>query len=317
MVELVTEEKESNGSYSEELNEIIDSFGYEWRWNRRYIILDPLKKNLKSFQVEKAMDAIMSFVPKSKDPKINQRIEQIYGKSFTSAKIPAIKEIFADVVIIAVFSMILWGFAFRINNLLGLLSALVAIVLVFASLFHSIHVLFLSDEEYLKSRFGFTREGSTLKADGYNIAKKKQNELARNVFFSSVFILLAILPIVYNYPALVFVNTFLNLIAFLLVIFVFIIQFLRNIFVKKDSKTAQQKLTTALLSLIFFVVYAFGLLSGQAEINRVIGYAIDLMVVYGVVLFIRDIGKTRNYRAWVDDNWRKTSNETQEEPSPR
>ena len=43
----MTEEKESNGSYSEELNEIIDSFGYEWRWNRRYIILDPLKKNLK------------------------------------------------------------------------------------------------------------------------------------------------------------------------------------------------------------------------------------------------------------------------------
>lgn len=308
---------EKKDTYSEELNEIIDSFGYEWGLDKGYIIIDPLKKNLESFQVGKTIDRIMSFVPNWKDPKINQRIEQICENSFTSAKIPAITEIIADTVIIAVFSVLLWEFAFRIFDLIGLLSTLAVIVLAFASLFHSIHVLFLSDEEYLKARFGFTRDGNNLKADVYNIAKKKENELARNVFFSSVFILLTILPLVYNYPALVFANTFLNFIAFLLVIFVFFIQFLRNKFVKKDPKAAQQKLTTTLLALIFFVVYAFGLLRGQVEVNRVIGDAIDLMVVYGVVLFIRDIDKTRKYRAWVDDNWRNTSNGTKEEPSRR
>ena len=313
-MDLATKEEDT---YSEELNEIIDSFGYEWKLDKGYIIIAPLKRNLRSFQVEKAIDRIKSFVPKTKDPRINQRIEQFYERSFTCAKIPALKEIFVDIVILAVFSMLLWEFAFMGFDLIGLLSTMAAIVMVFASLFYSIHVLFLSDEEYLKSRFGFTRDGSTLKTDVYNIAKRKENELAMKVFFSSVFILLAILPLVYNYPALVFVNTFLNFIAFLLVIFVFFIQFLQNTLVKKDSRTAQQKLTIALLELIFFVVYALGLLSGQAEVNRVTGYAIDLMVVYGVVLFIRDIGKTRKYRFWVDDNWRKTSNGTREESTRR
>ena len=285
--------------------------------DKRYIILDPHKKNLSFLQVEKDRDRILSSVMKSKDPKIGQMVEQIYEKSFTSAKIPAIKEIFADIVIIAVSSRILWEFAIKIFNLIWLLSTLAAILLVFASLFYSIHVLFcLADEEYLKSRFGFTREGSTLRADVYNFAKKKENELARNVFFSSAFLLLAILPLVYDYPPLVFVNSFLNFIAFLLVIFVFFIQFLRNKLVKKDPKVAQQKLTAALLSVIFFFVYAFGLLSGQAEVNRVIGYAIDLMVAYGMVLFVRDVGKTRRYRAWVDDNWKKTTNGGQEESLP-
>ncbi len=301
---MTIEEKGSGAAYSEELNEIIDSFGYKWNLDKRYVILYPGEKNDRNAQVEKIIDKIATSVVKSKDPRINQRVLKIYHRTLTSAKIPAIKEIIADVVLLGVFSILFWELELKFFDPIALLLTLTAMAVEFASLVYSIYILSISDEEYLKSRFGFKREGNTLKVDVYAIARKKENELIRNLFFSSVFILLAILPIFHVSLALEFVNRFLNFIAFFLVIFVLFIQFLRVRFVNKSLGDPKQKFIAFLLSVLFFFAYVLGVSSGQPTITKLFEYTIDIMVVYGMFLLIQEIRKTQNYRGWVKSNWK-------------
>jgi len=313
-VDLTEEEKDE---FSKELNDIIDSFGYEWKLDKGYIIIDPLKKNSISLEFDKKMDKILSLSFKSKEQYVNRKLEQNCKRSFTFAKGPVFTEIPVDIFFFVAFLWLLYDFVKRNFGLLGIAIIVVIIIAGVVDLFYSIYNLSLPDEKYLKSRFGFTKEGSALKADVYNIAKKKKNELVRNVFFSSVFILLTIMPYFYHSPALIFTDTFLNLIAFLLVIFVFFIQYLRNRLTKKDSNAAHQKLTAILLVLILFAVYTFGLLSGQIEFKQFAGCFFHIIVLIAIILFIRDIGKTRKYRAWLDENFRKTSNDARKEQSQR
>jgi hypothetical protein len=313
-MDLTEEEKDE---FSKELNDIMDSFGYEWKLDKEYIIIDPLKKNSISLESDKKMDKILSLSFKSKERDAKLKFEQNFKRSFTVAKGPVFKEIPIDIFFFVAFSWLLYEFVKRNFGLLGIAIIVVIIIAWVVDLFYSIYNLSLPDEKYLKSRFGFTKEGSALKADVYNIAKKKKNELIIYLVFSLVFISLAILPFFYYSPALVFTDTSLNLIALPLVIFLFFIQYLQNRLTKKDSNAAHQKLTAILLVLILFAVYTFGLLRGQVEVNRITGYVFDLIVIYGVFLFIRDIGKTRKYRAWLDENFRKASNEERKEQSQR
>ena len=53
-VDLTKEEKDefSKELNSKELNDIIDSFGYEWKLDKGYIIIDPLKKNSISLEFD-------------------------------------------------------------------------------------------------------------------------------------------------------------------------------------------------------------------------------------------------------------------------
>lgn len=305
--------KEEKDGYSKELKELADSLCYEWELDRGSIIIDPLKGNTNYDQVKNVLERTMSLILRSIDPENNikvkniEHIKQSYYGLLTCTKIPVLKEICADITLVVVFSVLLWELTLRHFGLIGPLVVFAIILWLFSRLFYSIHILCRSDEEYLKKRFGFKRDGKNLKTDAYNIAKNRENEMVTNVIFSLAFIVLAILPIFCNNPELVFINTFLNCIALLLVTFVFFIQYLRDIFIRNDSKTAQQKLITAILGLTFFIVYVFGLLGGKADVSRIIGYLLDLMVTYGVFLLSRAIINTRKYRVWVDTYWRKTS----------
>jgi len=50
----LTEEKKDK--FSKELNSIIDTYGYEWKLDRGYILINHLKKNSISLEFDKKMD---------------------------------------------------------------------------------------------------------------------------------------------------------------------------------------------------------------------------------------------------------------------
>jgi len=81
-MDLTEEEKDK---FSKELKDIIDSFGYEWKLDKGYIIIDSLKKNSISLEFDKKMDKILSLSPKSKEQYVDLKLEQIRKRASTHA----------------------------------------------------------------------------------------------------------------------------------------------------------------------------------------------------------------------------------------
>jgi hypothetical protein len=302
--------KEPNDlSYRDQLNKIIASFGYNWWYDRDYVALDPNAKNNKLFRTITNLERHLPFFKKL-DRSTTIKIRKIYRSFLTPAKTSSIMEVFADLLLIILFSFIVWEFVFKIFNWLGIIFALGATLTMVYLLIYSIHVIRLSDEKYLNIKFGFERQGAILKTRTLNIISKKQRELARNVFFAFVFILLAILRFIYNSPALVFVTSYFNFVAFILVIPVFIIQYWGNKFITKDSKAARHYLIASCFFVIFFIVYIISIADNYQEIKQIIGYIVDIMAFCGVILFIRALIGTNKYRNWVNETFRVVINDS-------
>jgi len=81
-LDLTEEEKDK---FSKELNDIIDSFGYEWEPDSGYIFINPLKKNSISLKFDKKMDKILSLSFKSKEQYVNRKLEQNCKRASTHA----------------------------------------------------------------------------------------------------------------------------------------------------------------------------------------------------------------------------------------
>ncbi len=290
------------GLFSKEFKEIIDDFGYKWNLEDKNIIIYPQKKNEVFSRFERFLDKFTERLADMTKPMIASKAKSTFSKIFTPTKFSAIKEIPADFLMILIFSVILWEFTLRAFDFIGALIILVAIVTVLISLIKSVHLLFLSDEEYLGSLFSFKREGNVLKTLASTIVKKQEHSKERTIFFSLVFLLIAVLAALYKYPQLVFVNDFLNIVAFFLVIAYFSLELLSKRGKLKENKELPGKIVAISLLTIFFLGYLFALLSGQIVVNRVIGLLLDLIVIYGIVLFIREAGKLREYRKWAKHN---------------
>lgn len=294
-------------TYSYQLNKIIDSFGYNWWYDRDYAVLDTQVKNNELFQTMADLERHLPLL-KNLDHSAANKINKILDRFFTRAKIPSFADLLADVVLIILFLFILWEFVFKIFNWIGIICPVAAILYLFYLLISSFHAVLLSDEQYLNVMFGFERHGALLKTKVLNIVRKKERELISNVFFASLFILLAILRFIYNYPALVFVTSYFNFVAFLFVIPIFIIQYKLNKLIAKDVKAARQKLIAAYISITFFIVYVISIADNYQEVKQVIGYLVDLMVFYGVMLFIRDLIGAIKYRTWTNEKSREGIN---------
>lgn len=313
-VDTTTKQDCPKDAYPEQIKDLVDSFGCKWELHNGYIWLNTAQKKEQKLIYDRVISSLVNHLFKHKDPKVRLSRERNLRNGITPAKIGLMQEILADFFMISVFAGILWEFTFSIFNPVGLFLTSAAIILTSGSLIYSVRQFHCPYDQYLTTKFGFKRDGVYLKTNVLNISKKKENELVRNLFISSIFILLALLPLIYKNPALIFVNNYLNFILFFLVIFIFFIQYLENKFLGGGQNSARIKLVAAFLSIVFFVAYTFSLLNSQIEIKDFMTYIIDIIVMCGIFLFVRDTVKVRAYHSCVKKTMENIAKSDDAEP---
>ena len=106
-------------TYSYQLSKIIDSFGYDWWYDRDYAVLDTLVKNNELFQPIADLEKQLPFLKKLDTSAANKSNNKKLYRVLTPAKTPIFADITADVVLIILFLFILWEFVFKIFNWIG------------------------------------------------------------------------------------------------------------------------------------------------------------------------------------------------------
>lgn len=288
--------------FQKELYEIIDGFGYEWEGTGNDIILNLDKKNLPSDDAEKFVGR---WVPKISDPRLKKQFD-LMSKDITSRltllKGSAIKEIFADITLIVIFSWILYHFIFVAFTLIGVAIDFLVIAALVRSSFSSINEILLKDQTLLSKKYGFTITDRGFATSRYNVLRVLKRSKYMSLFLSAVLLTLSILSFTYPSPPLVYVTSVINFSALFLASLQMGFQYYRNGKKHRNLKNLKPTLLAVVLVFLLFLIYVLNYFIDYTPIAFISAFFVDIIVIYSVPYFIRDLIRINKFRKWSDLN---------------
>lgn len=294
------------GAFEKELQGIFDGFGYEWRLEKGYLILDLNKKNKINEKMNEFIISVLNIEKNKHDEQktiqLLNRFSKFFFKISSALKMPLWLEIFADIIMMIVFMPILYELWFRAFNSIGVFIVSLAIGTLFLSMVFSFrNIISMSDEQYLSHKFKFKREGNIIKTKYRVIARMKRNRKLRDLSLSLVFIIISVYPLFFKNQTLSFINNYLNLAISFLVIFISLIYWKKSKFTVVEPKVTSIRKITFFFSVIFFSLFLYGLSNGQKLLIFIIHIIVDIIVIYSIFMFLNEIKKTKEYSEWINE----------------
>jgi hypothetical protein len=288
--------------FQKELFEIIDGFGYEWKGTGNDIVLNLDKRNLPS---DDAVKFIERFIPKPSDPQHKKQIDlmsKYVTSRLTHLKLSGIKEIFADLALFVIFLWILYHFIFVTFTLLGVALDLLVIATLVRSFISSINEILLSDQTLLSKKYGFTKTDRGFVTSRYNVLKELKRSKYMSLFLSAVLLTISILSFTFPNPPLIYVTSVINFTALLLASLHMGFQYYWNWKKQKKIKSLKPTLLAVVLVFLFFFVYVLNYFIYYTPIAFISAFFVDIIVIYSVPYFARDLIRINRFRKWSDSN---------------
>ena len=286
-------------SFEQEFHSIIDGFGYEWRQVGDRIIVNLQKKNPQSYERDLYFDNWLSrfSVTKLNKGKKTDRVIKYVKSNFTVLKGSEIREVLADLALFFIFSCILYHLIFITFTLLGIVIDLLAIVSIIRSFLYSVNRILMNDQTLLSKKFGFKKTDIGLETSIYNILSVIEQSKYSNLLASVVVLTLSILSLIYRNPPLIYVISVINLVGLLLAFSNMAAQYYRNRIIHKNNGLKPSLLAVVLASL-FFVIYVMNYFIYFPPLALFSSFFLDLILLYSIPLFVRDLIKINQFREW-------------------
>lgn len=288
--------------FQKELFEIIDGFGYEWEGTENDIVLNLDKRNLPSDDAVKFLDG---WIPKFSDPQLRKQRDLVPKKvisRFTLLKLSEIKEILADLALFVIFLCILYHFIFVTFTLLGVVLDLFVIATLVCSFISSINEISLSDQTLLSKKYGFTKTDRGFATSRYNVLKELKRSKYMSLLLSAVILTISILSFPYPNPPLIYVTSVINFTALLLASLYMGFQYYKNKKKQKKIKSLKPTRLAVVLVFLFFFVYVLNYFIYYPPIAFISAFFVDIIVIYSVPYFARDLIRINRFRKWSDSN---------------
>lgn len=287
-------------TFQREFNDIIDGFGYEWEESGNYIILDLGKKNSISDDADKFVGR---WAQKFSDPRLEKQFDLLFkgiASKLTPLKVSAIKEIFADIALILIFSCILYHFIFVTFTLFGVVIDSLVIATFVLPFLSSINEILLEDQSILSKKYGFTMTYKGFATNRYNILRKVKYSKYMTLFFSAILLTLSILSFTYPSSSLNYVTSVINFSALLLASIQMGFQYFWNRKKHRNLANLKPTLLAVILVFLFFLVYVLNYFINYPLLAFISAFFVDMIVIYSAPYFIRDLIKINKFRNWSD-----------------
>ena len=285
--------------FKKEFIEIVEGFGYHSDIQGKNIVLDLKRKNSISKEISTPLGRIFDHFDNAKrSRKFHKYMEEI-KVTFSALKGPFVKEVFADIFLLGAFGYLTVQFMSRFHNLLAILLVMGPLGIVLKALITSILNILKSDSALLEDYYGFKKFGKILRADKYTFVKKIEHSKRMMVLYSAILLLLSLSVYLAPSPLLIYASDYVNVITFFLAVILGTIQFLRNIVIHKNPVNAFSNLLMALVFLSLLIIYVESLIQKNSVLTTTVGFILDLIVVFVVYKFVRDLMSIRNLHDWV------------------
>ena len=288
--------------FQKELYEIVDGFGYEWKGVGTNIILNLDKKNLLSYDESRFIEKLVSRLSNHglKKQNRNDKLLKDINSKFTILKNSAFREVFADITLIVIFSLILYHLIFVTFTIVGVAIDLLAIAIIIRSFLFSINEVLMSDQTLLNRKFGFTKTDMGFATSGYNILKLLKSYKYRLILSSAVLLTLSFLSFTNPNPPLLYVTSVINFMGLLLASLQMTLQYYLNKKKHRNIKNLKPTLLAVALIYLFLIIYVMSYFIDFSVLVTFSTFIMDIIVIWAIPMFILDLIRINKFRKWFD-----------------
>jgi hypothetical protein len=288
--------------FQKELYEIVDGFGYEWKGVGTNIILNLDKKNLLSYDESRFIEKLVSRLSNHglKKQNRNDKLLKDINSKFTILKNSAFREVFADITLIVIFSLILYHLIFVAFTLLGVAIDLFAIAVIIRSFLYSINEIFMNDQTILSKKFGFKKNDMGFTTSSYNVLRMIKHSKYMVLLSSALILTPSILSLTYPSPPLTYVIGVINFLALLLASLQMIFQYYKNRKKHRNLNGLNPTLLAVVLVSLFFIIYVMNYFIDYTPTAFFSSFFVDNIIIYSVPYFVRDLIRINKFRKWAD-----------------
>ena len=288
--------------FQNDLYKTLDGFGYEWKKVGTDIVLNLDKKTPLSDNVVRFIEGFVSPLSNQgleKQRRFNRKVKNIESM-ITPLKISSYREIFADILLISIFSLILYHLIFVTFTILGVAIDLLAIAIIIRSFLLSINEVLMSDQTLLNRKFGFTKTDMGFATSGYNILKLLKSYKYRLILSSAVLLTLSFLSFTNPNPPLLYVTSVINFMGLLLASLQMTLQYYLNKKKHRNIKNLKPTLLAVALIYLFLIIYVMSYFIDFSVLVTFSTFIMDIIVIWAIPMFILDLIRINKFRKWFD-----------------